>query len=66
MNKKLLLGLSAILAVSMGTLVHEGAMVQSVNKGDGTALRADGDPMPPPPPKPWKGAGHIERRAATA
>jgi hypothetical protein len=56
MNKKSLLGLSAVLLLLVGTLAWSHSNRQtsdSVLDSRGAAvLRADGDPMPPPPPHP--------------
>jgi hypothetical protein len=52
MNKRILLGLSAILFVLIGTLAHQCFTSQTTDKGGATVLRADGDPMPRPWPIP--------------
>jgi hypothetical protein len=54
MNKKTLLGLSAIFLLLIGTLAYPVSTGQSslFDNHGAAALRADGDPMPPPPPYP--------------
>jgi hypothetical protein len=54
MNKKTLLGLSAIFLLLIGALVYPVSNGQSsaLDNHGAAALRADGDPMPPPTPYP--------------
>ncbi len=70
MNKKVLLGLSAILfALTLTLACSYSAGLHSSRALDNqrlSVLRADGDPLPQPPYPPKTGLGRLELSAATA